>query len=32
LLAQDPQAISLKRKRKKAAYDNEYLRRLLQNA
>ncbi len=32
LLAQDPQVISLKRKRKKAAYDNEYLRRLLQNA
>ncbi|MFC6226167.1 ISAs1 family transposase [Hymenobacter artigasi] len=32
LLAQDPQAISLKRKRKQAAYDNEYLRRLLQNA
>lgn len=32
LLSQDPQAISLKRKRKQAAYDNEYLRRLLQNA
>lgn len=32
LLAQDPQVISLKRKRKQAAYDNEYLRRLLQNA
>ena len=32
LLAQDPRAISLKRKRKQAAYDNEYLRRLLQNA
>ena len=32
LLAQDPQTISLKRKRKQAAYDNEYLRRLLQNA
>ena len=32
LLAQDPQAISLKRKRKQAAYDNEYLRWLLQNA
>ena len=32
LLAQDPQAISLKRKRKQAAYDNEYLRQLLQNA
>ncbi|MDJ0366343.1 ISAs1 family transposase [Hymenobacter sp. H14-R3] len=25
LLVQDPQAISLKRKRKQAAYDNEYL-------
>lgn len=32
LLAQDPQTISLKRKRKKAAYDNAYLRQLLQNA
>jgi len=36
LLAQDPQAISLKRKRKRklkqAACDNEYLRRILQNA
>lgn len=32
LLAQDPQAISLKRKRKQAAYDNEYLRQLLQKA
>lgn len=31
LLAQDPQAISLKRKRKQAAYDNDYLRRLLLN-
>lgn len=32
LLAQDPQLISLKRKRKQAAYDNNYLQRLLQNA
>lgn len=32
LLAQDPQALSLKRKRKQAAYDNDYLRRLLRNA
>ena len=32
LLAQDPQRISLKRKRKQAAYDNDYLQRLLQNA
>ena len=32
LLAQDPQPISLKRKRKQAAYDNEYLRQLLRNA
>ncbi|GAA4034648.1 ISAs1-like element ISSod22 family transposase [Hymenobacter glaciei] len=32
LLAQDPKPISLNRKRKQAAYDNEYLRRLLQNA
>lgn len=32
LLAQDPEPISLKRKRKKAAYDNGYLRQLLQYA
>jgi predicted transposase YbfD/YdcC len=32
LLAKHPHAISLKRKRKQAAYDNEYLRRLLQTA
>jgi len=30
LLAQDPRPISLKRKRKQAAYDNSYLRELLQ--
>ncbi|MGI4872639.1 MAG: ISAs1 family transposase [Janthinobacterium lividum] len=30
LLAQDPRPISLKRKRKQAAYDNDYLRELLQ--
>ena len=32
LLAQDPQPISRKRKRKQAAYDNEHLRQLLRNA
>ena len=32
LLAQNPQLTSLKRKRKQAAYDNDYLQRLLQNA
>lgn len=32
LLAQDPRPISFKRKRKQAAYDNDYLRELLQKA
>ncbi len=32
LLAQDPRPISFKRKRKQAAYDNDYLRQLLQKA
>lgn len=32
LLAQDPRLISLKRKRKQAAYDNDYLGQLLQKA
>lgn len=32
LLAQDPRPISFKRKRKQAAYDNHYLRQLLQKA